>query len=40
MAAGGVWEAGSRALQRRGRGAWGGDVLGWKDVKVRDGACA
>lgn len=40
MAAGGVREAESRALQGRGRGMWGGDILEWKDVKVRDGACA
>lgn len=40
MAAGGVCEAESRVLQRRGRGMWGGDILEWKDVKVRSGACA
>lgn len=40
LEAGGVCEAESRALQRRGRGMWGGDILEWKDVKVWDGACS
>ena len=33
LEAGGVCEAESRALQRRGRGMWGGDILGMEGCK-------